>query len=197
MPEIEGLARTTSAESGLDDRPRCDPRTLAVNYCGLTLAPWGRTRARLAGGVIWYPAAATEDAQAYLVAHEVGHDLIEYAGMRMDREAEEIAASRIGCALLLPHRAYLRDVRANGWDVPALQALWPLASAWIHARRIAELCEGAVASRWRRGRLLSRTQPGRASVAERELAHAGTATHDRARALPDGTGCTIVVYDLG
>jgi hypothetical protein len=190
--ECESLAEIACAESGLDDRPRCDPRTLAVSYCGLTLAPWGRARARLVDGIVWYPAAASEDAQAYLVAHEVGHDLIAHAGaLPAD---EELAASRVGCALLLPRRPYLRDLRARGWDVPALRALWPLASPWIHARRIAEVIDGAVASRWRRGRLISRTRPGRASLTERALAHDGEATGEHARVWRDD-GCTIVVCE--
>lgn len=67
--EAEEVARQALDESGLDDRPRCDPRTLAVSYLGLVLCPWQRVRPRLVGGVIWYPAVAPETAQAYYVAH--------------------------------------------------------------------------------------------------------------------------------
>jgi hypothetical protein len=147
--EAEEIAWEASRESGLDDRPKCDPRTMAVSYCLLSLAPWRGTKPRFQDGVIWYDADAPESAQAYYVAHEVGHDLIAWAGYELERAVEERAASRIGCALLLPKRAYRRDLGAHGWDLPALVSMWPLAAPWIHARRIAEVAfGGAVTSRW-------------------------------------------------
>ncbi len=66
-------------------------------------------------------------------------------------DEEEIAASRGSCALLLPRRAFLRDVRRYGVDLVELGALWDLASPWVLARRIAELND-ALAVRRRRGR---------------------------------------------
>jgi hypothetical protein len=135
--EAEDVARQAIDESGLDDRPRCDPRTLAVSYLGLTLAPWPRVRPRLVGGVIWYPSDATDDAQAYYVAHECGHELVR--GETLEGEHLERVCSRIGVALLLPRRAFLRDLRAHGRDLDALHALWPLASRTIIHRRIAEV----------------------------------------------------------
>jgi len=60
--EAEEVARQATAESGLDDRPRCDPRTLAVSYLGLRLAPLPGMRPRLDGGIVWYPSDAPDDA---------------------------------------------------------------------------------------------------------------------------------------
>jgi hypothetical protein len=153
--EAEYLAGVASSESGLDGRG-CDPRTLAVSYCGLTLAPWPRARPRLSAGVIHYPSNASEDAQAFYVAHEIGHDLIAAAGVDLAGDALERACSRIAAALILPRRAYGRDVAKCGWDVCALRKLWPLASPWIHARRLAEIDGAAIASRWRSRRKVER-----------------------------------------
>lgn len=176
----EHLAWQTSQASGFDDRPRCDPRKIAVNYCELTLAPWPKTKPRLVDGVIWYPSDAPENAQAYYVAHEVGHDVIAHAGYKLDRETEERAASRIAVGLLLPRPRYLRDLHEHGWDLEVLRTLWPLASPWVHARRIAEVTSsGAVASRWsRRGcvdRIATDDVPRGVTVLERTLARAALA----------------------
>lgn len=142
-------------ESGLDDRPRCDPRVMAASYLGLRLAPWPGAHPRLVRGVLWYPSDTTEDAQAYFVAHEVGHALLG-SEHGLDGDALERAASRVGSGILLPRRAYMRDLSAVGWDLDALAALWPLASRWVHARRITELVEGTTAIRYLRGSVVSR-----------------------------------------
>lgn len=166
--DLEYVASAACAESGLGDRPRCDPRTMAVSYCGLTLAPWPRVRPHIARRVLWYPSDVTEDAQAYFVAHEVGHELLDGAGLVGDDL--ERGASRVGSGILLPRRPYLRDLAATSWDLREMRRLWPLASAWVHARRMAEVCEGIIASRWRGGRLVARSRPGRPMRLERELA---------------------------
>lgn len=202
--EAEYLASVASSESGLDERG-CDPRVMAVNYCRLVLAPWPRAAPRLSGGVLHYPSNVPEDAQAFFVAHEVGHDLIEYAGVRLEGPELERACSRIAAALLLPRRAYARDVAALGWDVRALRKLWPLASPWIHARRIAEIDRSAVASRWRPRRRVERTPcccnviPEQPTARERALASsalAGRVTiEDRAQSWPHD-GAAIVICGL-
>lgn len=148
--EAEDVARQHIAESGLDDRPRCDPRVFAASYLGLRLAPIRGSRPRLVDGVIWYPSEVSEDAQAYLVAHECGHELVR--AERLEGEHLERVCSRVGVALLLPRRAFLRDLRAHGPDLAALRALWPLASEWVIARRIAEVAS-YTARRDRRGRI--------------------------------------------
>lgn len=138
--EAEEVARQATVESGLDDRPRCDPRTLAVSYLGLRLAPLPGMRPRLESGIVWYPSDAPPDAIAYYVAHECGHELVRTERLRGD--VLERVCSRIGCALLLPRRAFVRDVRATRGDVDALRALWPLASREVIRRRLREVGYG-------------------------------------------------------
>lgn len=135
--EAEEVARQAVMGSGLDDRPRCDPRVLAASYLGLRLCPWPRRTAALLGEVVWYPAAASDQAQAYLVAHECGHELVR--GERIEGQLLERVCSRIGVALMLPRRAFARDARALGGNVDALRALWPLATETVIRRRLVEL----------------------------------------------------------
>lgn len=147
--DAERLAHEHSIAARLDDRPLCDPRRMAVSYCTLRLAPWPDAVPRLVAGVIWYPSNCGLAAQVYYIAHEIGHDLIQHEDLRLDEDAEERVASRIGVAITLPGRAYMRDVNAFGWDLDTLERAWPLASRWVHARRIAELSStGVVLSRW-------------------------------------------------
>lgn len=142
--EAEEVARQATVESGLDDRPRCDPRTFAVSYLGLRLAPLPGMRPRLDGGIVWYPSDAPDDAIAYYVAHECGHELVR--GARLRGDTLERVCSRIGCALLLPRRAFVRDARDTRGSVDALRALWPLASREIIRRRLREVGYGVAHS---------------------------------------------------
>lgn len=151
LDDAEDLAAEASAESGLDDRPAADPCVLAVSYCGLRLVPSAGSGARLVEGRVYYPRAATDRERAFYVGHETMHDLIRWARWKVSPGDEEIAASRGACALILPRRAFLRDVRTEGVDLVTLGNLWPLASAWVLARRVAEL-RGALAVRRRKGR---------------------------------------------
>lgn len=144
--DAEALASDVSRTSGLDDRPRCDSRVLALCHLGLRLIPHRQEVTALVGDRIYYRSGQSEDAQAFLVAHECGHFLAREWGC--PPELEEAAASRIGTALMLPRIPYLRDLLIVGWDLPALCKLWPLASPWIHARRIVEVTNDAVCSRW-------------------------------------------------
>lgn len=198
------LAWSASTDSGLDDRPRCSPAVLAVGYFGLTLAPWPRARARLVDDVIWYPSDETEDAKAFLIGHELAHHMVREAGIRIEGDELERACSTIAATLLLPDRAYRRDVDALGWDLDTLRRLWPLASPWIHARRIAEVCCcGVVASRWHRSGRIDRVATEglnvgtRPTKVERDLAAAArrgeTVLDGNRRAWP-WDGGAIVVY---
>ncbi len=146
LDEAEALAEGASQESGLDDRPNADPSVLAVAYLDLRLVPHRRRGSRLEDGRIFYPARASLTDAAYFIAHECGHWLARDARMRLTRAEEEAVASRIGCALLLPRRAFLRDVRATGGNVAQLVALWPLVTPTIVRRRIDELRD---LERWR------------------------------------------------
>jgi hypothetical protein len=135
----ESIARETSENSGLDDRPNADPMLIAVSYLGLRLVPRQMRGARLVNDWIMYPRSADEQHAAYAVSHEIGHWLAREANLRLSRAREEVVASRIGCALILPRRSFLRDVRNVGGDVTSLLVLWPLATERIVRRRLDEL----------------------------------------------------------
>ena len=135
----EAIAAEASEDSGRDDRPNADPSVLAVCYLGLRLVPSRRRSACLIEDRVYYPARASDRDVAYFVAHECGHWLARDAKSLLTEDEEEIVASRIGVALMLPRRAFLRDVR-NGARVTAdLVALWPLATPRIVRRRLVEL----------------------------------------------------------
>jgi hypothetical protein len=137
--EAEAIAREASEESGLDDRPNADPLVLAACYLRLRLMPRRGRHSRLVENRIIYPATADEQQAAYFVAHECGHWLARDSRMRLTIEEEEAVASRIGCALLLPRRTFLRDADVCGDDARALVLLWPLTTVTIVRRRLVEL----------------------------------------------------------
>lgn len=139
LEAAEGIAAGVSSASGLDDRPNCDPAVIAVAYLDLHLVPQRGRGSRLDRDRIFYPARASACDAAYFIAHELGHWLARDARMQLSRPEEEVVASRIGCALLLPRIAFLRDARATGGDVEQLVRLWPLTTPTIVRRRIAEL----------------------------------------------------------
>lgn len=130
--ELERIAWRISQKSGFTDRPHCDPRAIAVQHFGLRLCPWPHARPRLERGIIWYPSNAKETAQAYFVAHELGHHVL--AGEPVG-EALERACSRIGVALLLPREPFARDVSER----VDLRAAWPLATGVVIRRRMGEV----------------------------------------------------------
>lgn len=140
--EAEGIAAEASQQSGLDDRPNADPLVLAVCYLGLELVPRRGRGARLFNDRIYFPASANEQSAAYFVAHECGHVLARLARLALSDAEEEWVASRVGCALLLPRRAFLRDWRAARGDLDAMLRLWPLVTRTIVRRRAAELLAG-------------------------------------------------------
>lgn len=135
LGEIEGIAQAALDESGLGDRPHADPCILAVAWGGLRLRPVAGAKPHLDGDVIVYPARANDQARAYFVGHELGHAMLSWAGVRLSRDDEERAASRIACAIILPRRPLLRDAAA-GID---LAAAWPLATAKMLRRRLVEV----------------------------------------------------------
>jgi hypothetical protein len=130
--ELERIASRISAQTGLDDRPLCDPYTIA-RALGLTVRFVRGLPPHTNGALIVIPSTAHEQAQAYFIAHEVGHFLL-----RGEERCEELerACSRVGVALMLPARPFARDL-AHGWST--LQELWPLASRTVIRRRASEL----------------------------------------------------------
>lgn len=128
--------------------------------------------AKLRGDVITVSSRARPTRQHGLVAHEMGHWALQWAG----EPDTEVAASYVGAALMLPRRPFLADMRATQWDVRELRAKHVNCSAELIARRIATLTDACV-SIWDNGRLKSRVsspwlpEPARRiSAFERELA---------------------------
>jgi hypothetical protein len=201
--DAELIAWEACRESNLDDRPRCDPLVMAACYLQLRLCPVPRAEPRIVGDRLIYPGDAEPTAIAYFVGHEVGHELALDAGV--PPHSEERLASRIGVAVLLPRVRYRRDLHQVGWDLDALGEMWPLASPWVHARRIAEITvDGAVASRWSRsGQCRDRIATDGASIPpnvtalERALARAALSGERveagaRMRAWPTDDGAIVV-----
>jgi hypothetical protein len=135
----EAIAAEASEASGLDDRPNADPSVLAVAYLGLRLVPSRTVGPCLIEDRVYYPRRSSETSIAWYTAHECGHVLARLAKARLSHDDEEIVASRIGVALILPRRAILRDVRQGVRVVADLVALWPLATTRIMRRRLVEL----------------------------------------------------------
>ncbi len=137
----EGVAAGLLEEAGADDEAM-DPRALA-SACGLRLVPVMDSAgggACTRGKLIRFPAAARAVRQAGTIAHELGHVALD----RYDEEQSEPGAAYVGAALLVPRRALDRALRRHGWELDALRAVFPFASAELLARRIAELREAVV-----------------------------------------------------
>lgn len=160
LGDCEAMAERASSESTLDRRQRADPRLLAVGYLRLRLRPVAGAQPELRRDVIVFDAAARESERAWQIARVCGRWLLHDEGWK----ADEIAEMRIARALLLPGRAYLRDVRRVAGDLERFHAacvdvrsvidhleelgsLWPLAPLAVHALRIGDLAELARAGR--------------------------------------------------
>ncbi len=130
--DLERIAWQASMRYGFTDRPRCDPRAIAVAM-GLAVELVPGMPPHIRGTRIVIPASACDQAQAYFVGHEIGHYLLRGE----DRcEGIERACSRIGVALMLPAGPFARDV-CDEWH--ALERLWPLASRTVLRRRAVEI----------------------------------------------------------
>lgn len=170
MDTWEGVAESLHDEVGGDDPPVSAFAIAAA--VGLRLVPSYRDTGSLAGDVIRYPARARAVRQHGIVAHEIGHWALAWAG---EDDSEE-GASYVAGALLLPRRVFDRDLRQT-WRVDELGAKHLHASAQMIATRICQLRD-AVASVFDEGKLRHRiTSPwlrdqrlARASRWEHELA---------------------------
>lgn len=166
----EGIASDVLDESG------CDAPVSAYELaacCGLEVRLRRIARARLTGDVIEVSSTARPQRQHGLIAHELGHWSLQRAGA----DDTEDGARYLSGALMLPRRAFDRDLRETSWSIEELQRRHPNASAELIARRIVSLRD-AVVSIWDEGRCTARVasawldeaQVGRrASRAEREL----------------------------
>ncbi len=132
----EAVARDALETTTYDDPPQ-DAFVLA-RACGLVLVPGGS--GSLDGDVLRYPSHARTVRQHGVIAHELGHWLLH----RANEEDSEIGASYVGGALMLPRRAFDKDLGATRWDLNKLRARHPNASAEMVARRITQLRDSVV-----------------------------------------------------
>jgi len=189
----EGVALSLLRETGLDDPPQ-DAFALA-HACGLQLVAGGRQHGCLgADGRLHYPGSVRRTRQHGVISHELGHWALRWAG-----EADgEVAASYVGGALMLPRRAFDRDLATTGWDLEQLRAKHINCSAEMIARRLVQLRD-AVASIFDGGRLRLRVASPwlgdrykRVSAWERELVDECMQTGER---QGDGLTSAWPVFD--
>ena len=178
--ECEGIAQSILDDAGVDDQ-RSDPAVLAVAWACLQLCPEPGAKPHIRDGEIVYPASASVDATAFFIGHELAHDALAYYGVRLEREEEERAASRIACCLILPRRAFSRSSLRCDHNIATLRELWPRASPWIIARRIAELFDDSTAAQWSRSmRCKRRVGPSRTREEREQIASGRALAHESA-----------------
>jgi hypothetical protein len=177
----EGVARAAHDATGID--APVSAFDLATAY-GLTCIPDERGGAFLDGDDVHYDGRARPVRQHGLVAHEVAHYLLRRHG----EDDPEPAARYTAGALMLPRRAYDRDLRETAWDLHELRRRHPNASAELCARRIAELRDAVVTIldagkvRARVGSPWSSAPRARLTPLERELADAALTSGEVQRA---------------
>lgn len=135
----EATARDLLDVTGLDSPPQ-DAFRLA-HACGLTLVPGGGAGGSLDGDTLTYPARARSTRQHGVIAHEVGHWLLARGG---EDARTETGASYVGGALMLPRRAFDRDLASTAWGFEKLRRKHPNASAEMLARRITQLRDAVI-----------------------------------------------------
>lgn len=151
MTEVwEGVALDVLEATGFE-RPPVDALELA-GACGFDVRPGERLlRARRVGDLIEVNVKLRSVALHGAVAHELGHVALERAG----EDDSEDGARYLAGALMLPRRAFDRDLRTTAWDLEELRRRHPNASAEMIARRVVQLRDG-VASIWDQGRCRAR-----------------------------------------
>ena len=147
-PELESIALSVHRETGLDDPP-VDAFELAA-LCGMTLRPARNGRGFASDSVIAYPARSRRVRQHGVIAHELGHWALRWAG----EDDSEQGADYLAGALLLPRRCLDTDLK-NSWDFSLLRARHVNVSAEMLARRITQVRD-AVATIIDHGQVKSR-----------------------------------------
>lgn len=129
---LEGVAESLLGEIALDEPP-VDAFEVAA-CCGLRLRPQHTRESGQRADVILFNPSDPPRRQQAVVAHETGH----WALRRGGEEDSEDAADYVARALLVPRRAFERDLRRT-WRIDTLQAKHLNApAAWI-AERIVHL----------------------------------------------------------
>lgn len=96
--------------------------------------------ARLCGTTIEVCGGYRKERQHFHVAHELAHVALRTAG----EEDSESAADYVGAAIMLPRRAFDRDLKESAWDMRELRAKHVNCSAEVIARRIVTMRDAAV-----------------------------------------------------
>jgi hypothetical protein len=148
-----------------------------AHLCGVELIPWRKAAGLRVGDTIRYPMKARPVRQHGVIGHELGHWLLEDAGMD---PADEDAARYLAGALMLPRRAFVRDLMACDWDLFWLMERHPNASAEMIVCRMTQVGQCA-ASIWDAGKLARRygaplDTPQEAALVDRALATERPAT---------------------
>jgi hypothetical protein len=123
-----------------------------AHLCGCELVPWRKAQGLRVGDTIRFPMKARPTRQHGVVSHELGHWLLEDAGLD---PADEDAARYLAGALLLPYRPFRRDLMACNWDLFAIMERHPNASAEMIVCRMTQVGPAA-ASIWDAGKLARR-----------------------------------------
>lgn len=160
---LEGLARQIHEETGAE--APIDAFVLA-EACGLTLRPWSKAHAEidLDAAVIRYPSRVRSERMHFRVGHELGHAVLVRAG---ESDQDESDVDYLASALLLPRARFLADLAETDWDLDAMRARHPNASAQAIVVRMTQVSE-ATASVWDAGRL-HRVYGEHDTEADREL----------------------------
>lgn len=106
--------------------------------CGFTVRPWqgqGALIDRDGGTIYLSPFVTRPERQHELVAHELGHWLLWQHGL----DDDELAATYIAGALLVPRAELDRALRRDGWSIEKLRRAHPHASAAMIAVRITQV----------------------------------------------------------
>lgn len=95
----------------------------------------------LIGERIFVDESLRPERRAFAIAHEIGHRLLQQAGLETPSSRDERGANYMGAALLLPKHEFEIDLRRRGWDLIWLHAKHRHASFEALARRIVALRE--------------------------------------------------------
>lgn len=147
---LEGIAREIHERTGVT--PPIDAFELAT-LCGFMCRPWGRGGGKIdiERREIRFPLKARHTHQHGVVAHELGHFALNRGG---EDDRDEDACRYMAGAFMLPHDQIRADVRSTDYDLFALMALHPNASAQMIVVRMTQVCD-ATASVWDAGKLHS------------------------------------------
>lgn len=123
---LEAIAKELHDETGIE----CPiDALLLADLCGLDTKPWSASHGEIQGTLIRYPGGARVTRQHGVIAHEIGHWLLERA--RCEARDEE-AARYLAGAIMLPRGRFLADLARTDWDLFAMLA--------IHIHVSAEMC---------------------------------------------------------